>query len=71
LSETTTASPARAAIDREVMADLILAISEDHSGDVEEAGKIARAIVIALASDKVRHATIDYTAIRTKEGALL
>lgn len=60
----------RASIDRDVVTDLVLAMSDDHSGDADEASKIARAIVIALASNKVRHTAINYAAPATK-GPLL
>lgn len=62
----------RAAINRAVLADLILAMSGVHSGDVEEANKIATAIVTAIAKGNVAHMAINYSAQPVgKEGALI
>lgn len=61
----------RAGINREALADLILALSEVHSGTSEEADKIGRAVIEAVARGQVSHMAIDYAASKTKEGPLL
>lgn len=61
----------RAGINREALADLIQALSGVHSGNSEEADKIGRAVIEAVARGQVRHMAIDYTGAETKEGPLL
>ena len=47
-------------INREAAAQIVLAISEFHTGTADEAKKIAQAIVIAIAKKQVPHVAISY-----------
>lgn len=62
----------RGAINRDVLADMVLAISEVHSGTANEADTICRAIITAIAKGDVRHTAINYAAdVEISEGKLL
>lgn len=50
----------RAGINRKVLAAIMLAMSEVHTGNAEEADAIGKAIVTAIAKGAVPHTTINY-----------
>lgn len=50
----------RAGINREVLAAIILAMSDVHTGNAEEADAIGKVIVTAIAKGAVPHTTINY-----------
>lgn len=62
----------RGAINRDVLADMVLTISEVHSGTANEADTICRAIITAIANGNVRHTAINYAVdVEISEGKLL
>jgi len=50
----------RSGINRKVLAAIMLAMSEVHTGNAEEADAIGKAIVTAIAKGAVPHTTINY-----------
>ena len=50
----------RARVNRDALADIVLALSEVHAGTAEESETLAKAIVTAIAKGAVRHIQITY-----------